>query len=103
MGLGLDHSVQIEPAFDRVETALQPLGIGPVYPGEAVEAWQPMRLYNASCLGRRLERWGQDCRLAPAQRLHVPHGLAPQKSFAAGRRHVTRLRHYPCPADRRRG
>ena len=36
MGLGLGHSVQIEPAFDRVETALQPFGTGPVYPGEAV-------------------------------------------------------------------
>src|SRR6266481_2598194 len=38
MGLGLGHSVQIEPAFDRVETALQPLGTGPVYPREPVEA-----------------------------------------------------------------
>jgi len=36
MSLGLGHSVQIEPAFDRVETALQPFGTGAVYPGEAV-------------------------------------------------------------------
>jgi hypothetical protein len=30
MGFGLGHSVQIEPAFDRVETAFQPFGAGPV-------------------------------------------------------------------------
>jgi hypothetical protein len=60
MSLGLCHSMQIKPAFDRVETALQPLGTGPVYPGEAVEGRWLIRLCHAPPLGRRREGRRQD-------------------------------------------
>ena len=103
MSLGLGHSVQIEPAFDRTETALQPFGIGAVYPGEAVRGGQPIRLCLAPRLGRRLASRGQDGWLTSAQRLHTVHGFAPQPSIAIGEHRVIRLRHCPFSADCRRG
>ena len=37
MGFGLGHAVKIEARLDRMEAALQPLGIGPVDSGETVQ------------------------------------------------------------------
>jgi len=35
--LGLRHSVKVEGRLDFVQAALEPLGGGAVYPGEAIE------------------------------------------------------------------
>ena len=44
MSLGLRHSMQIESCLDCVQTALQPLGVGAVDPGEAIERrWRSNR------------------------------------------------------------
>lgn len=37
MRLGLRHSVKVEGRLDFVQAALEPLGGGSVYPGEAIE------------------------------------------------------------------
>ena len=37
MRLGLGHSMKIETRLDRVQTALQPLGIGAIDPGKSIE------------------------------------------------------------------
>src|SRR6516165_9944122 len=44
MRFGLGPSVQIETGLDRVEAALQPLGVGPVDPRKMVQRRRPNRL-----------------------------------------------------------
>lgn len=81
--LGLCHSVQVESRLDFVQTALEPLSIGAVYPGEAIkwrERWRQAsaRFLDPSWTGIRSYRdpWG--CwRLTSTQRLHVANRFLP--------------------------
>ena len=56
MRFGLGLSVQIETGLDRVDTALETLGIGPVDPGEMVEGRGPNLLPCSLFLGCRWRR-----------------------------------------------
>src|SRR5271169_3768099 len=49
MGFGLGHAMEIETRLDRMEAALQPLGIGPIDAGESIE-----RLLNLARRGTGL-------------------------------------------------
>ena len=54
MRLGLSHSVKIETCLDPVQTALQPLGVGPVDAGKTIEWGQRhLRRCSAALLSSR--------------------------------------------------
>lgn len=108
MGLGLRHSMQIESCLDFVQTALQPLGVGAVDPGEAIEArWRPCQgLARVRSSGRSRIRCRCPLRRkrqpAATQRLYISNRFLPHRTITPRARRVARSvaprLHFPTPA-----
>jgi len=81
--LGLRHSMKVEGRLDFVQAALEPLGGGAVYPGEAIEwdslGWLAGARVRASS-GPRTRSWYRcrGCRRSTdLQRLHIANRFLP--------------------------
>src|SRR5271169_1907925 len=89
MGFGLGHTVEIETRVDRVEAALQPLGVGSVDTRKSVERLTS-RTRSEDSRGLRyalLRRRGH--RLTARQRGHVARRKGPQCSIVMRRHYLT--------------
>jgi hypothetical protein len=81
--LGLRHSVKVEGRLNFVQTTLEPLGRGAVYPGEAIErhrlAWLADARIRVSSRTRTRSRYRcRGCRRSTdPQRLHIADRFLP--------------------------
>ena len=99
MGLGLGHSVEIEHRLDPAQAALQPFGIGPVDPGEAIQRRLDMPRTRILRRGRRgflLQACRREGRaFATRQWLHIANRFVPDRAIAPWPRCTTDCFHFP--------
>ena len=105
---GLRHPVQIQSCLDLAKTALEPLGIGAIDPGEAIErcSWRRrdgVRLLELNRTWIRCQNsLGRTRQPAAPQWLYIANRLLPQRAVTPRAGCLARRHHFPTPACLRR-